>query len=316
MSDAATKLRVEAPGKVNLVLRVLGRRADGYHELDTTLLAIDRVDELVVRRAPEGLRLSVAGPCADADVPRDGSNLAALAAALVLERARELGRLPQGLGLSLELEKRLPSQAGLGGGSSDAAAALEGAARLLGLDPLEATLREQLAVLGSDCPFFLEARSTGLARCRGRGERVEPIGVDPIGGGPAAARALVVLVPEIRCSTARVYAAFRPKDVARGRVADFRPEAPLQEARAALVNDLEPAAIRSHPGLAPVRADLERVGAGHFRLCGSGSAFFGLFDGVAEAEAFLTEHVTARKGRDYALRAAFVARPWRASVPG
>jgi 4-diphosphocytidyl-2C-methyl-D-erythritol kinase len=81
------------------------------------------------------------------------------------------------------------------------------------------------------------------------------------------------------------------------------------------VNDLEPAALRSHPELARLRAQLDRCGAGHFLLCGSGSGYFGLFEDAHAATAFLREQVMPRKGRDYALRAAFVARPWRASFP-
>ncbi len=306
MTAIGQELRLRSPGKINLVLRVLGVRPDGFHELDTTLVAIDREDELVLRlEPPEGVRIAIEGPFASSDVPADGSNLAARAGAAVLERSRGRGLAPRGLGLTLALRKNLPSQAGLGGGSSNAAAVLLGTSRLLGLDPGDPELRAVLSSLGSDCPFFLEARASGFARCLGRGEHVEPL------PAPGTERAFAVIVPEFGCATARVYAALRPQDFStrRGAGGGFRFEAPIDEARAQIQNDLEAAALRSHPELARVRADLDRIGAGHFRLCGSGSSFFGLFEDRTRAGEFLRERIIARKGRGYALRATFVARP-------
>lgn len=299
-------LVLRSPAKVNLWLDVEGRRADGYHGVDTLLLALDRCDTLTARLDGEGgVRLSLSGPAATDDVPRGDENLAVRGARVALALARERGRGPAGAGLELGLEKTVPSQAGLGGGSSNAAAACLAAAALLGLEADAPGLAQGLARLGSDCPFFALARASGLARCGGRGERVEPLAL------PASGRAVLVVTPRVACATRAVYAAWRPGD--RGRAAFPDPDlwfrGPLGAAREALRNDLEPAALRSHPGLRAWRDRLDAAGGAHFRLAGSGSSFFGLFEDAAAAAAFLEERLAAGKGRDHGLRAAFVARP-------
>jgi len=297
---------VRSPAKVNLCLAVLGRRPDGYHELDTTLLALDHGDHVEARRIRgETIRLTLAGKAASDDVPADASNLAVRGVEPVLALARAQGRLGPGESVALRLEKSIPSRAGLGGGSSNAAAACLAAARLLGVDPDDEALSASLARVGSDCPFFLVARSSGLARCTGRGERVAPRAL------PESERAFVVLTPDVSCSTPDVFAAWSEGE--RPVPAGFDPEvvfrAPLEEARAALRNDLEAAALRSQPGLRALRARLDGVGGASFRLCGSGSSFFGLFEDSRAAEAFLAELGIDGKARDHGLRAAFVARP-------
>ena len=167
------RVRVRAPAKVNLSLAVLGRRPDGFHELDTVLMALAFGDVLEVsERADEAFELVVRGPAA-AGVPSDGSNLALRAAAALSVLARSRGPAPRGV--RIELEKHVPPAAGLGGGSSDAAAAALACAALWGLDPDAPEVLAVLAELGSDCPFFMAARKSGLARCTGRGERVEPL---------------------------------------------------------------------------------------------------------------------------------------------
>jgi 4-diphosphocytidyl-2-C-methyl-D-erythritol kinase len=270
------KVRLRAPAKVNLELRCLGARPDGFHEVDTTLAAVGLHDELEITVAPGAGRVTlvVDGP---PEVPADATNLAARAAAAMLA----LGG--GGHDAALRLAKAIPAAAGLGGGSSDAAAAALGVALALGPDgpgPGEVALR--LGALGADCPFFVAARATGLARCRGRGEEVAPL--------PALPRLGVLLVtPEVRAETRRVYAAWRPGDAPRGdgpgdgRRAEWG-ALTLDALRAALRNDLEPAALRAVVGLAAWRALLDAAGLGHARLAGSGSSFFALFATRADAE--------------------------------
>lgn len=301
---------VRSPAKVNLTLDVLARRADGYHELDTTILALDRFDQLSVSRVDgeAGVRLTVVGPEASPDIPHDDTNLAVRGAAPVLRLARERGLVAENAGLALRLEKAIPSQAGLGGGSSNAAAACYGAARLLGVDPQDDTLLHALERVGSDCAFFLRARDTGLARCTGRGEVVEPL------PAPPTERAFAVVTPDVRCATAEVFAAWRPADrVAGAPRARLDPaawfQAPLDEARAALRNDLEAAALRVEPALQDLRRRLDGVAGGVFCLSGSGSSFFGLFADTGAAEACLEGLLAGGKARDHGLRSAFVARP-------
>jgi 4-diphosphocytidyl-2-C-methyl-D-erythritol kinase len=192
---------IATPAKVNLHLEVLGRRDDGYHDLDTILVAIDRTDRLTVRRSETStIRLSVEVPegarfPAHWKIPADASNL--------VVRALKLLRAEWGVseGLDVMLEKSIPAQAGLGGGSSDAAAALvAGMLELRGT--IDWPLAHRLAAsLGSDINFFLMAPAGRLwvARAVGRGEALEPI---------ASGRDLEFLVfqPEQTCSTRDVFA--------------------------------------------------------------------------------------------------------------
>jgi 4-diphosphocytidyl-2-C-methyl-D-erythritol kinase len=290
-------VRVRAPAKVNLSLAVLGRRADGFHELDTVLMALELGDVLEARaRDDEHLELSVSGPAA-AGVPSDGTNLALRAAHAVQELARMRGLAPSGAALALE--KHVPAAAGLGGGSSDAAAAAFACAELWGLPPDDPALLERLAELGSDCPFFLAARATGLARCTGRGERVEALSALELPWQ------LVVVTPDVACSTAAVYAALERREGGERRRFDPRALAglPLASARARLENDLEEAAGRVQPALFEFRARLDELAPGAFRLAGSGSSCFGFFEDARAADDFLARLDAANRGRRYALRA-------------
>ena len=310
MSPSASALRALAPAKLNLTLRVLGRRADGFHELATTILALEHGDLLALGPRAEGApAVRIEGPAASSDVPADASNLAWRAVEAVAALARERGLAADPRTLSVGISKRVPSGAGLGGGSADAAAAALAAARWFGLDAAaEPEIGRALAVLGSDCPFFLLARRSGLGACTGRGEIVRPL-------PPASAgRAFCVLTPGVHAPTAAVYAAldapvFRP-------AADARPPddplallaAPLAEARSLLVNDLEPAALAAHEGLARFRSFLDASGARHFRLAGSGASFFGMFDDEASARACRAELEARAAEGGLGLRAAFVTR--------
>jgi 4-diphosphocytidyl-2-C-methyl-D-erythritol kinase len=300
--DAVTRL---APAKVNLWLDVGARGADGYHAVDTVMLALDRCDRLTARATSGGdVRLAVDGPCATPDVPADERNLAHRGASAVLALARARG-LPE-IGLELTLEKFVPSRAGLGGGSADAAAAVDAACALVGIAADDDALPALLADLGADCSFFHAARATGLARCTGRGERVEPL--------PAASAelAFAVVTPDVTCATAEVYAAHRPDERRAPRSSAEAAgllDRPLAELRRATSNDLERAALRAFPALAAWRALLDERCAESFRLCGSGSSFYGIFDGREPAEAAVRDLAAAVKARDLGLRASFVAAP-------
>src|SRR5262245_17906838 len=150
-----TGLTVEACAKVNLFLKVLGRRADGFHEILSVAQSISLADHLELRPAAEGIRLEIEGAPGLSSGP---DNLVHRAS------ARLLGDDPRP-GVAIRLIKRIPSGAGLGGGSSDAAAALLGVDRLLALGTPRETLRGHAAALGSDVPFFLE----GEPPCSGAG---------------------------------------------------------------------------------------------------------------------------------------------------
>jgi len=186
---------VEAPGKVNLFLRVGRRRPDGYHEVRTVMQAVDLRDELLMelRRGGDDYRVDP-GELASL-LPWTPDNLARRAWEAY---RRELGGELQGMGLFLRLRKRIPLAAGMGGGSADAAAVLVGLNRLCGEPLRRERLREIAARLGSDVPFFLEG---GIALAEGRGERVTPL-------EPAPSLRFLVVLPRERLSTAEVYACF------------------------------------------------------------------------------------------------------------
>jgi len=155
-------LRLLAPAKVNLFLEVLGKRPDGYHEIVTVIQTVSLCDEVILRPRPSGIELV----CDDDSLPQDPSNLAYRAAAAVLEHSR------YDYGLSIEVRKQIPAAAGLGGGSSDAAAVIRGVNRLFGLNLEAEALSAIAAGVGSDVPFFLTG---GVALCTGRGEVVRAI---------------------------------------------------------------------------------------------------------------------------------------------
>ncbi|MCC7011493.1 MAG: 4-(cytidine 5'-diphospho)-2-C-methyl-D-erythritol kinase [Planctomycetes bacterium] len=284
-----------APCKVNPYLEVVRRRADGYHELETTLLALDLEDRLHVRATRSGrTTLRVFGEFAAPDIPSDERNLALAAADFARRFALDCGAASGALGLELELEKRIPSQAGLGGGSSDAAAALLAVEHLLGID-CGAEGERALARLGSDCVFFHRARSTGYARCTGRGEIVEPWPAVPEG------LSALLVTPECGASTAAVYAALsarlRGAETPATLTHDFRrPDAPL--VGAPLFNRLEEAALAAIPSLRPWRRLLDMAAPSTFRLAGSGASFFALVASLSEAQALrsLVESELRRAG--------------------
>jgi 4-diphosphocytidyl-2-C-methyl-D-erythritol kinase len=306
VSGVGDWVRIPAPAKVNLWLEVLARRPDGYHELDTGLLALELADEVAARaRSEPGVRLELAGRFASADVPCDERNLAWRAAAACLDRLEETR------GIELRLVKNVPSRAGLGAGSSDAAATLRACEAALDRTLDERVARQCLAELGSDCVFFRAAERTGLARCTGRGEQVEVLAPAPEGWH------LALLVPDVGASTAEVYAALATPLSARAAASTVRGgllQLDERAARGALFNGLEEAALSAVDGLAPWRALLDGCGLAHFRLSGSGSSFFGLFRDPDEAARCPTTLAQAARKRGLTPRALLVTRPARSGI--
>jgi 4-diphosphocytidyl-2-C-methyl-D-erythritol kinase len=305
MQDAPTAAlaRWRAPAKINPFLAVLGRRADGYHELVTTLLALDWCDQLDVRVSDTaGARLALRGPAASTDIPTDERNLVLRAVRVLRETT---GTAVSERGLELALEKHLPSQGGLGGGSSDAAAALAASAVALGIELSAAARADLLARLGSDCAFFGLA-ATGYALCRGRGEQVEPL------PPPRPGWWIALLVPDVGSPTAAVYAELATSLRAPLPVPSFPAEIfDLEEsaARQRLRNDLEPAALRAVPALARVRACLDARDARHWQLSGSGASYYGIYRDPERAADDLRELELALRSDGCALRAARLCVP-------
>jgi 4-diphosphocytidyl-2-C-methyl-D-erythritol kinase len=238
-------LRLDAPAKLNVDLRVVGRRPDGFHELQSTLVLLDLADRLLLMPGCSGLRVEGAG----ADVPLDGSNLAWRGLEAGLEAQPELA--------CLALEKRIPAAAGLGGGSSDAAAAwrLGRAWRGVDTDPTSDDLGS-LAAIGADVPFF--AAGVPAGRVSGIGEIVQPI-------EPAAHEVLLVH-PPFALRTADVFAALRDDEWGTAS------------------NDLEAPARRLRPELGELAARVRSAG-GDPRMTGSGPTLFVLDDDPERSDA-------------------------------
>jgi 4-diphosphocytidyl-2-C-methyl-D-erythritol kinase len=254
------RVRATAYPKLNLTLRVLDRRPDGYHDLESLVISLGQphdVLEAYAVPAPGGVQLEVGGIEVGEDVPSDHRNLAFIAAEKLLVRAGRSGH-----GVRLVLRKHIPAGGGLGGGSADAAAALLAVRRLLEVDVDDAGLLELAAEVGSDVPFCVTG---GSAWMRGRGEQIEPLEL-PRG------LAFVVAIPPFRLSTPEVYAAW---DRLGGPTATRSVPAPrrISGVLSELANDLEPAAEAVEPRLREFRTALEAATGSPALLAGSGSAY-------------------------------------------
>jgi 4-diphosphocytidyl-2-C-methyl-D-erythritol kinase len=254
------RVRATAYPKLNLSLRVLGRRRDGYHDIESLVVSLGQphdVIEVFAVPAPGGVQVEVSGVELGDDVPADHRNLAFIAAEKLLVRAGRSGH-----GVRLVLRKHIPAGGGLGGGSADAAAALLAVRELLDVDVDDAGVLALAAEVGSDVPFCVRG---GAAWIRGRGEIVEPASV-PTG------LAFVVAIPPFRLSTPDVYKAW---DKLGGPRSERMVPAPrrLTALVDELVNDLEPAAETLEPRLLEFRAALEAATGAPALLAGSGSAY-------------------------------------------
>jgi 4-diphosphocytidyl-2-C-methyl-D-erythritol kinase len=252
------KISLKVPAKINLYLRVLGKRDDGYHEIESLIQAVDIYDEITLERSD-----TIEITCDDPSLPLDESNLAFNAAHTLQNRFY----FP---GVKIDLVKRIPSGAGLGGGSADAAFVLRGLCRLYGLAPSPEEMLEIAAGIGSDVPFFL---SGGQAQVTGRGEIVRSIHLPN-------RYDIVVIVPPVTISTADVYNDVRidltkeSEPILLGkRISVSRFERLVKR----FSNDLEEAVLNKFPELAELRGTLMESGATRSSMTGSGSAFFGLF---------------------------------------
>lgn len=286
------ELRLLAPAKLNLILRVLGKRDDGFHEIDSWFLAVDLFDEVRLRRRVEpGIEFACRG---DQSVPGDESNLAYRAASRFLERwAPEAG-------VSVELEKRIPSGAGLGGGSSDAATVLKGLSQIFPGKAEEEELSQLGAELGSDVPFFLAP--TGCAVCRGRGEIVEELSWDrPL--------VFVVLVSDQPVSTAAVYENFTSCLTGGNRHNSLELEVArllkCKDIGPFLRNDLEPSAFSLFPSLRRICHEFQELAQPRrVLLTGSGCGLFALCLTRDEADRLSTRLRARHLGRTFVVESA------------
>ncbi|MBM7855200.1 4-diphosphocytidyl-2-C-methyl-D-erythritol kinase [Desulfohalotomaculum tongense] len=260
------QLKLKAHAKINLTLKVLGKRSDGYHQLETIMQSLELHDELTIEQRKEGIELSVQGA-----VPAGRDNLA-YRAAEVIKRYTRCSK-----GCFIYLVKRIPVAAGLAGGSTDAAAVLLGLNKLWDLGLTKQELLQLAEKLGADVPFCLWG---GTALARGKGEELTPL--------PGAPEMGVVLVkPHFGVSTAEVYRGWA------GACLGERPDtaamiAALQQGSIAgiaknLANDLEYVTLQMHPQLQEIKEAVKKAGADGVLMSGSGPTIFGLTDSEEQA---------------------------------
>jgi len=280
---SAEAVTVHAPAKLNLFFEVLAKRPDGFHEIETLMVPINLYDTITFREDSSGqVQLSCTQVFGAAGrrrrrpeaagveaLPEEKDNLAV--------RAVELVRHTAGIrrGAAIGLTKRIPMAAGLGGGSSDAAAALLAANIGWGLNLGRDALLGMAAQLGSDVPFFLAGSA---AICRGRGERIEPL-------GPMADLHFVVARPAVGLSTAAVYAACRPAERPRavGPLCAALDRGNLRQAGRLLWNRLQPPAAALCPAVRELDRSFSELGVPGCGMSGSGTAYFGLCRRASDA---------------------------------
>ncbi len=264
------KLVFKTPAKINLGLFILGKRPDGYHDLETLFQMVSLYDTVEL----ESLENKIELVCDDPKVPTDESNLMIRAARLLQEAVPE----KTGLGCRMVLTKKIPMGAGLGGGSGNAAGVLRGLNRLWDLNLKSAELSRIAAQLGSDIPFFLCAPS---ALGQGRGERLTPL-------QPPKKFHVILVFPRVSMATSEVYQAFKLDLTKNSKnikiLREFFSQSNITSLGAYLHNDLEPIVMERLPVVARIKQKLNSLNADGTLLSGSGSAVFGIFENSQGAQ--------------------------------
>jgi 4-diphosphocytidyl-2-C-methyl-D-erythritol kinase len=264
------KLVFKTPAKINLGLFIIGKRPDGYHDLETLFQMVSLCDTVEL----ESLENKVELVCDDSRVPTDETNLMTRAARLLQERFPDRS----GLGCRMVLKKKIPMGAGLGGGSGNAAGILMGLNRLWDLKLQRAELSRIAAQLGSDIPFFLCAPS---ALGEGRGERLTAL------QSPKKFHVILVF-PRVSMATAEVYQALNFNLTKNSKnikiLREFFSQSNIISMGAHLHNDLEPIVIKRLPVVESIKDKLRSLNAAGTLVSGSGSTVFGIFEDSKAAE--------------------------------
>jgi 4-diphosphocytidyl-2-C-methyl-D-erythritol kinase len=274
--QVGTDWEVHAPAKLNLHLEILAKRTDGFHELETLMVPVSIYDTLQLTPTSSA-EIQLAARWAWGYAPQVMGDLPAAEANLVVKALRSL-QAAAGItqGAKVALIKRIPSQAGLGGASADAAAALLAANAAWGLHWTNAELSSLAATLGSDVPFFLYP---GAAICRGRGEQIESLGVMP----PLP---VVVVRPASGLSTPQVFKACSvpAQPIAVEPVVQALRSGAVHQLARCMVNRLQaPAEALSHP-IAELRCQFAQTDCLASQMSGSGSSYFGIFRTERQAQ--------------------------------
>jgi 4-diphosphocytidyl-2-C-methyl-D-erythritol kinase len=268
-------VKIRAAAKINLNLRVVGRRADGYHLLDTIMVPVSLYDEIDLRldrrkaKTPAQDSAAIQVICDHPLIPAGAENIAYRAAKLMLEKSRLT------FPVRIHIRKSIPVGAGLGGGSSDAAAVLRGLNKLLQLRWPAAKLERLAVQLGADVPFFIRSRP---ARARGIGERLSPI-------AGLSRRWLVIVYPGFPVATAWGFRNLPQKlTKPHANTSIAAPLKDLSQLGKLLVNDLEPIVRERYPEIDRWKRQLVAHGAAGASMSGSGSSVFGVFKSKRRAE--------------------------------
>lgn len=261
--------------KINLLLNVVGRREDGFHELEMLMLPVPIFDRLEIELIESGIELT----CSQPGIPTDSGNLVWRAAEQLLAKAQHNG------GVRINLEKNIPAEGGLGGGSGNAAGTLLALNALLGQALGQAELHELASGLGSDVPFFLQAQP---AIAKGRGEIIEPVGELASLDG----KALLLVRPGFGISTPWAYKSLAEFPDARNRplgqaeeLAKRLAKGDLPDSADLFYNSLEPPAFEKYPLLKLMKEHALANGAETALMCGSGSTVFAICASAGEANA-------------------------------
>ena len=269
------RLEKKSPCKVNLILNILGKRADGFHELETVMQPVNICDEMVFERAGSGLQLT----CSHPELPVDSKNLVHRAAASFLAAAKISD------GVRIHLQKNLPLAGGIGGGSANAAVTFSALNELFGSPLSVEKLHELAAALGSDVPFFLYDKP---ALASGRGEKVETLGNFPALRG----KAFFLVHPGFGISTpwsyqnlARFPEALNGRSGRAQKLISALQAGDLKQAAGEIYNSLEAPAFDKFPVLQLYKEFLRENGALISLMSGSGSTTFAIAENLAAADA-------------------------------
>jgi 4-diphosphocytidyl-2-C-methyl-D-erythritol kinase len=298
-----SEITVFAPAKINVILRILDRRSDGFHNLWSIMHTVALEDEVQIRLRAD--RQDIQLRCDAAQLAADQSNLVYRAAAEVLGRAK------QSIGLDIELRKRIPMGAGLGGGSSDAAATIIGLSRLLLLEWSPTQMAEVGQSLGSDVPFFLFAPSAFVA---GRGERVRPVVVEGV-------RWVVLVNPGFGVNTKWAYqelattrTAITPLSLAQEEL-DRQSRVSWAQLITVAENDFEASVFAAHGKLLEIKRSLQAHGAEIALLSGSGATVFGVFADEARARIAQAQFLNEKSMKTFVIPTCSGPIVWRYERP-
>ena len=278
---------INAPAKLNLYLKVIGKRSDGYHDILSIMVPITIYDEISLEKIGSGIRLE----CTDPSIPHDERNLAFRAASLYLNTANIKE------GIHIRISKNIPVAAGLGGGSSDAAAVLKGLNILYGRLSQDEILKLAKDI-GADVPFFLYK---GPCLAKGRGDILEPL--------PKRVLHFALITPPIHVSTAWVYNQYKFKfGLTKSEQSSIKKIWEKEEIQALLENDLEKVTVRHFSIIKDIKEVLVKRGAKGVLMSGSGPTVFGVFDSEQEALAAI-KNIPAKMGKVF-IASSLVNKHW------